>query len=43
MITCGHTARTVTEAGIILLTCTLPPHQGKAHYDSAFCLEWKEA
>ena len=43
MTICGCTVKTVTEAGITSLTCTLPPHEDKSHYDDVFCMGWKEA
>jgi hypothetical protein len=40
---CGHTVKAVTDAGVIMLQCTLPGgHKGK-HYDAAFSISWKEA
>lgn len=41
--TCGRREPIITAAGIIMLTCTLPVHDGKIHYDDAFCIEWGES
>lgn len=38
---CGRTVKVVTDAGVIMLRCTLDKeHEGK-HYDSAFNREWR--
>jgi hypothetical protein len=30
------------EVGMMMLACTLDPHEGNEHYDDAFCTEWKD-
>lgn len=38
---CGQAVKIVSDAGIIMLLCTLPGgHEGK-HYDAVFCQEWR--
>ena len=39
---CGAVTRMVFEHGVVNLTCTMPPHFGKDHYDSVFFQEWTE-
>ena len=38
---CGHTVKTVADAGIIILRCTLDKGHEGMHFDSAFNREWR--
>lgn len=41
-VICGKRQRVYLEAGRVNLICTMPPHEGSAHYDNVFMEEWRD-